>query len=276
MTQIKLAVMDLDGSLLNSSNHISTQDQNMLAEFGNAGIIRVVATGRNWYSTRKVLNNNPHIDYAIISTGLGIINYENQEFLNTNHLTTKQVRFIAEFLLKENVDFMIHDVLPDNHYVICYDAGNNHPDYLLRWGWYRNFASNFIDLPNLKPASQFLSFHPHRSPRIDEIKAELIDFHVVRTTSPITRHYDWMEIFPPSVSKGHALRWLCNSLNIDIKDTLCLGNDYNDLDMLNIAGHSFVTANAPEDIKSLYNCTVSNDHSPLSTICRISLPDILL
>jgi len=265
--KIKLVVCDLDGSLLNSNSEISPADQLTLKELGESGVIRVIATGRNLFSTRKVIDHTPLIDYAAISTGLGILNFQTGEILKTEHLDKEQVRFLVDFMIKEKVDFMIHNLLPDNHYVTCYDADTGHPDFLLRWGWYRKFASNYDHNPgNLEPASQFISFHPPSSPRIDQIRKELKDFHIVRTTSPITNHYDWMEIFPPNVSKGHALQWLCKYLNIDINYTICLGNDYNDLDMLQVAGNSFVTSNAPKDLKEIFNVTVSNNEDPLTKI----------
>jgi fucose permease len=36
--------------------------------------------------------------------------------------------------------------------------------------------------------------------------------------------------------------------------------------MLEVAGNSFVTKNAPDDIKNIFNVTVSNDNNPLTAI----------
>ncbi|MDP8220692.1 MAG: HAD-IIB family hydrolase [Candidatus Stygibacter frigidus] len=269
MKKLDLVIMDLDGSLLNSQSMISEKDQNTLKKLGDKGVIRAIATGRNYYSAQLVLKNNPEIDYAIISTGLGIINYHTGECLLESFLERKDVIFLTELLLKEKVDFMIHDTLPDNHYVTCHDAKAEHPDFHLRWGWYREFASNLdMDLSHLQDASQFVVFFPHNTPRIAQLRLLLPQFKIIRTTSPITRHYDWMEIFPCNVSKGHALQWLCDKHHIDIKNTLCLGNDYNDLDMLRLAGKSYVVENVAKDLKKEFRVTVSNDRDPLTEIVR--------
>ncbi|MCF7911237.1 MAG: Cof-type HAD-IIB family hydrolase [Candidatus Cloacimonetes bacterium] len=269
MGSMKLVVMDLDGSLLNFQSMISEQDHNTLAELGRAGVVRAIATGRNLYSTRQVLSSTTGIDYAIISTGLGIIDFRTNEFLREHYLEKSEVVFLTKFLLAEKVDFMIHNVLPDNHFVTCFDAGTGHPDFLIRWGWYHRFATNLPqDLHELGRASQFLVFLPQNSPRIAQIRQILPEFKVIRTTSPISYKYDWMEIFPKNVSKGNALKWLCNRHNINIQDTLCLGNDYNDIDMLRVAGKSFVTENAPVDLKKEFQVTVSHNNSPLTEIVR--------
>jgi len=269
MSRLKLVVMDLDGSLLNQQSKISEKDKNTLAELGEAGVVRAIATGRNLYSARQVLGDDPAIDYAIISTGLGIMDYRTNEFITDNYLEQEDVVLLTKFLLAEKVDFMIHNVLPDNHFVTCFDAGTGHPDFQLRWGWYRKFATDLPkDINKLGRASQFLAFFPHNSARIDQIRQLLPQYKIVRTTSPIAYNYDWLEIFPRDVSKGDALKWLCQQQDINIKDTLCLGNDYNDLDMLRVAGRSFVTENAPEDLKREFLVTVSHNDSPLTEIVR--------
>lgn len=266
---LKLIITDLDGSLLNDKSMISESDHHTLKTLGEKGIIRVIATGRNYWSAENVLNLHPEIDYAIISTGLGIIDYPKQEFIKTHFLTKEDVQLLTNFLLKEKVDFMIHNLLPDNHFVKCFDAGTMHPDFMMRWAWYKDFASDLPDdINSLEPASQMLAFFPHNSKRLQEIRRTLTDYHIIRTTSPITNHYDWMEIFPKNVSKGDALKWLCEKLKVNLEDTLCLGNDYNDLDMLRIAGESYVTANAPEDLRKDFKVTVSNNEDPLTQICE--------
>ena len=269
MLDKKLLITDLDGSLLNSESMISTRDQQTLENLGKDNIIRVIATGRNSYSAEQVLRNNPAIDYAIISTGVGILDYSSKEFLKTHSLAKEEVQYLVDFLIKEGVNFMIHDVLPDNHFIKCYNAGKGHPDFFLRREWYKKFSSSLdSDMNRLKDSSQLIAFFPKNTPRIAEIREVLSDFHVIRTTSPINGQYDWMEIFPKGVSKGHALEWLCQKLDIIINDTVCLGNDYNDLDMLRIAGKSFVTGNAPDDIKAEFSVTVSNNEDPLTEIIR--------
>lgn len=260
--------MDLDGSLLNSNSKISSADQSTLQELGKRGVIRVIATGRNLFSAERVLGDSNEFDYLVISTGLGILDYQSRRFLKEEHLSQREVEFLIDFMLEERVDFMIHNVLPDNHYVLCHDAATGHPDFRVRRQWYKDFATDFKLSEPVQSASQFIGFFPHCSPRINELRQILNNFNIVRTTSPITYKHDWMEIFPKNVSKGHALSWLCKDLNINLKNTLCLGNDYNDLDMLKIAGKSYVTLNAPTDLKREFNVTVSNNDSPLTEIVR--------
>ena len=61
------------------------------------------------------------------------------------------------------------------------------------------------------------------------------------------------------------------ALNIDISDTIAIGNDYNDLELLKVAGKSYVVENAPETIKSLYKVVSSNENDGFSEAIRLSL-----
>jgi hydroxymethylpyrimidine pyrophosphatase-like HAD family hydrolase len=46
---------------------------------------------------------------------------------------------------------------------------------------------------------------------------------------------------------------------INSKMTLGIGNDYNDFDLLEFTAHSFLTGNAPDEIKHLFPVAPSNE-----------------
>lgn len=57
---------------------------------------------------------------------------------------------------------------------------------------------------------------------------------------------EWLDFMNKGVNKGAGLRHLCDRLGIDIADAAAVGDTYNDIEMLEAAGHSFVVANAAE------------------------------
>jgi hydroxymethylpyrimidine pyrophosphatase-like HAD family hydrolase len=56
-----------------------------------------------------------------------------------------------------------------------------------------------------------------------------------------------IEIMPVNISKGHALQRLCDYLNINIKDTMPIGDEKNDISMLSLSTNS-VTLSSSSDI----------------------------
>ncbi|HKT69146.1 MAG TPA: HAD-IIB family hydrolase, partial [Terriglobales bacterium] len=60
-----------------------------------------------------------------------------------------------------------------------------------------------------------------------------------------------LDILPPGCSKGVALRRLAQSLGVVPADIMAIGDNFNDLEMLEFAGHPVVMANAAPDLVHL-------------------------
>jgi hydroxymethylpyrimidine pyrophosphatase-like HAD family hydrolase len=69
---------------------------------------------------------------------------------------------------------------------------------------------------------------------------------VHRTEYP-TRDLTILDVLPPGCSKGVALRKLCAARGIAREEVMAIGDNFNDLEMLEFAGHPVVMGNgAPE------------------------------
>ena len=55
---------------------------------------------------------------------------------------------------------------------------------------------------------------------------------------------EWIDIMNDGVNKGTGLARLCEHLGIALADAAAVGDTYNDIEMLEAAGHSFLVANA--------------------------------
>jgi hydroxymethylpyrimidine pyrophosphatase-like HAD family hydrolase len=95
---------------------------------------------------------------------------------------------------------------------------------------------------------------------LDELREKLFDFTVIQTTSPLDHKSTWIEIFPANVSKSQTADWLAKELNIEPSNIASLGNDYNDVDLLDWSSIGFVVDNAPEDLKARFPSVASNDN----------------
>ena len=61
-------------------------------------------------------------------------------------------------------------------------------------------------------------------------------------------------------SKGNAIKKFCEILNIDLKNTIAIGDDYNDISMFKVVGHSVVMENANNEVKKYADeITMSNE-----------------
>jgi hydroxymethylpyrimidine pyrophosphatase-like HAD family hydrolase len=82
---------------------------------------------------------------------------------------------------------------------------------------------------------------------------------IIQTTSPLDGQSTWIEIFPATVSKSLTTAWLSAAYGLKANHTLSVGNDYNDVDLLEWAGCSFVVDNAPDDLKNRFPVVASNN-----------------
>jgi len=259
---LKMVVTDLDGTLLNPQHQISEKDFHSLKLLGEYKICRVVATGRSLYSVNKVLLPDFPIDYLIFSSGAGIINWGSKKILYDQSLKPDEVGTIANLLIRMNIDFMIHEPIPDNHNFVYYQTGSENPDFMRRIRIYEKFAQPLsVDPRKFGNACQLLAIVQKDVSIYEHIKNKLSQFKVIRTTSPLDGNSIWIEIFPINVSKASAAAWLCEQLGCNPDFVLGIGNDYNDMDLLNWTEQSFVVANAPHDLKEKFEITDSNINS---------------
>ena len=62
------------------------------------------------------------------------------------------------------------------------------------------------------------------------------------------------------VSKGEALKWLSNYLKVDIKETIAIGDNYNDESMIKEAGLGCCVKSANDDIKKISKYICEKDY----------------
>lgn len=272
-----MVVSDLDGTLLGPDHRVSEQDYQLLHLLRTKNIYRVVATGRSVYSANKVLSAEFPIDYLIFSSGAGVMDWTQQEILLQRSLTASETAFIAKFLIESKMDFMIQMPIPENHHFLFFAShARPNPDFWRRIEIYQSFAAPLQQpIDSIGASSEFVVIIPDGVAVYDQIKCQLPQFNVIRATSVLDGQSIWVEIFPKDVSKATAAAWLCERLGCSREMVLGIGNDYNDLDLLNWTGHSFVVANAPIELKNKFRCTASNAESGLSHAVRAWFPQLL-
>lgn len=259
---LKMVITDLDGTLVNRDGEISKADLSTLIQLGKQDITRVIATGRSLYSAKKVLDENLPIDYLLFSSGAGILDWHQKEIIKDAALNLDEIKHVNKYLFDINVDFMLHLPIPDNHQFFYHESGKPNLDFKKRIQIYSEFSSPInIDEIDFDSACQYVVIIPDRSVNYEKVVRDLNEFSVIRTTSPLDKKTLWIEIFPVNVSKGQCADWLCNRLGIDRSKVLSIGNDYNDLDLLEWSGYSYVVKNAPAKLKQKYKLTNSNHES---------------
>lgn len=247
-------ITDLDGTILPRGGKISPETSKTLSWVGAQGGQRIIATGRNLYSALKVLPPDFPIDYLVFSSGAGVMRWKDQEIIQTCHLSQIETRHIAQYLWNYNINFTIQREIPENHYFYYTDLYPLHEDYKRRLQTYMPFGTLISSPENIQGmATQFVMILDALQLRlIDQIRQNLSNFSIVRSTSPIDNKAIWLEIFAKGINKGTTCYQLLNQLNIAPSACAGLGNDYNDTDFLDICGKAYLVANSPRNLQKHY------------------------
>jgi HAD superfamily hydrolase (TIGR01484 family) len=259
-----MVVTDLDGTLFNKNGKPSEEDRKTLIKLGNMNIITAIATGRNLFSARKVIQDDFPIDYLIFSSGAGIMDWKSKSLIKKYQLDVDEVKTTATKLIKFKHDFMVHHTIPDNHYFAYYHNGKDNPDFFRRIDLYKNYAyRKDYTICNFGKATQFVIIDKGDECllRLKRLTEELKLLKVIRTTSPLDGNSLWVEVFPITVSKSKGAELIAEREQVNISNTMSIGNDFNDLDLLNWSSKSYVVDNSPYELKDIYNTVSSNNDS---------------
>ena len=143
------------------------------------------------------------------------------------------------------------------------------------------------------PTRQYLANHPHavlRQPYTDWIlerdplqlavigplaalqeaasRIVLAGSRVITSHSPTLDSY-FMEVFHEECSKASASEFVAELLGLTMAETICIGDNWNDLEMLTHAGCGVAVGNAdPGVLPVARRVTVSNDEDAVAVVLR--------
>ncbi len=270
-----MVVTDLDGTLLDSRGRLSEGNRAALRALGHAGVLRVVATGRNLHSALLAMPADTPIDYLVFASGAGTMHWPERRLLHACHMDDDDALAAAGCLRELGLDFMLHAAVPDNHRFWYHRAGSGNADFERRLARYLDHCAPWPETEPRGPFSQLLAIQPPGSgPRHEELVLALAPLSVIRTTSPLDHRSFWYEVFARGVSKAAGASWLARRHGIDCGAVLAVGNDFNDEDLLAWAPHPRVVANAPAPLRERYRQVASNDEDGFAVAVREWLPGL--
>jgi HAD superfamily hydrolase (TIGR01484 family) len=267
-----IVVSDLDGTLLDSNQRLSEADRGTLLELGQRGVVRVVATGRSLFSALRVVGDDWPIDFLVHASGAGITHWPTRELVKVEYMQPPAALALALHLEARGLDFMLHRAVPENHRCYLHRTARANQDFDRRVELYADYMQPFArPLAIAEPMCQAVVIDPAPSPGIyPELRRELSELSVIRTTSPLDGTATWIEVFPRGVCKSAAARWL-RQTRARAGLSLAVGNDYNDLDLLDWADLGCVVANAPADLCTRYRRVASHDASGFTEAVELAL-----
>ena len=252
----KLICIDLDGTMLDNNHRISLYNQNVIHRLHDAGYIVAVVTGRRFKSALPYTKQLA-IDAPIICFNGGmIVDLEHHRILHTTSISRDYVQQVLKRWLPTGAPIFAYKATLDNPDVL-HQNRSDHPaivKYLAS-----QYASGALrEVDSLEVAIDFdplcmKTFGWERDVLLCEGATDLSDSAEVQYLK--SKDYDgschYYELYPTAAKKKHGLIWLCDYYGFKQQEVLAIGDNYNDLDMIEWAGLGIAMGNAVPELKAL-------------------------
>lgn len=254
----KAIFIDIDGTLRDNNGNISRRTIEAIRKITQKGILVILCSGRPKKYTENISRSCFASKYIITSNGGNIYNYEKNENLYNNKIAKKACLELYEIAKKADVRFIMN--VGENRVVNKLKHFDGSEEELK------------IDLETFLNNNEVIQC-TIADTDFDKIKKLKLDIENVSNVEIKNRHKSLLDENVPkegtiyydvanlNSNKGNGIKNICKILNIDLKDTVAIGDDLNDISMFEVVGHSVAMGNASEEVKKYADeSTQSNDN----------------
>ncbi|OSN08020.1 sugar-phosphatase [Lonsdalea iberica] len=244
---IKLIAIDMDGTLLNPQNVVSPAVKAAIAAARDKGVHVVLATGRPYIGVKRYLEE------------LGL--YQDDHFCITNNGALVQKAASGECVAETTLNF--------DDYLYCEKLARDLNVHFHALDFNYVYTAN-KDIGRYTVHEAFLTGMPLRYRAVEEMdrslhfpklmmidEPSLLDEAIKKVPAEVFERYTimksadfYLEILNKRVNKGTGVKMLAEHLNLGRDEIMSLGDQENDLAMLDYAGLGVAMGNAIEKVKA--------------------------
>ena len=262
---IKLIALDLDGTLLHEDKRISRNTLQVVQTLADRGILIVPATGRNLPGIRENILQVQPVRYAICSNGANILDLEADRLLFSYPIPIQEAVNAITYLQRFPTVIYLHT-----------DQGTIRSKNWNDSGLAERFPFIQVHENNVPDLTEYVQSHDIRIWKIgvfvldDAIFEQLLACGSPSPQIVLNRTGECnIELNCAEATKGNGLITLCGMLDLPLENTLAIGDNQNDLEILGCAGVSVAMGNAGEDVKTAADyVTGTNDEDGAAVFLR--------
>lgn len=264
---IKMIVVDLDGTLLNINKGCSKNTKEYLKKLKELGYIIVIATGRVLMDCVSVTDGAEFANYIIANSGGLIYDMDNKKIIKNNYIDKLEVRRILESY-NNDIDYITMCDL------YCYN----------RYG-YNDIKMDFFYDKNINDIDKFILDN-------SDIYHMIVKFKDTNLLDKYYKMYDsdkidvlvmqdsfnenkWLEIFSEGVNKYNSIKYISKLENISNDNIIAFGDGRNDIDMIKNVGMGVAMGNALDIVKDVSKyITISHNEDGVIYFLKKYINDI--
>lgn len=237
LAKIKVVASDMDCTLLADDGTMPPAFDELIERMDAAGMVFCAASGRPSYTLKSMFPGS--LDKMALMSDNGAAIIYKGSMVYKDLMARRDYRALIEFTLTDGRGCPTVCGI-DACFIRSCDRVHDE--------FFRKFYTKieYVDsLQNLDAeVNKYTVFFPDRD--AEEVYAETYRdawgerFHVTNAGR------EWIDIMNKGINKGTGIMRLCDYLGVDVADVAAFGDTYNDIQMLEAVGHSYVVDNAEE------------------------------
>jgi Cof subfamily protein (haloacid dehalogenase superfamily) len=269
---IRLIGIDVDGTLLDSQGLMPAANRDAIHDAVAAGIHVALVTGRSHPFARPIAEPLPSSITLIVSSGAV------ERTMDGSTLARRLLdRDVARTVLDATRPYrdaaaLIFDRDADRQFV--YESMDwEHPGRKNYWSRNQSLLAHSAPLEDAlieDPIQVVFNGGVEAMRALSEsLRRDAGDAFAVSLTEYAHRDFSLVDITAPSATKGRALIWRAEQMGLRRDEVMAVGDNFNDLEMLESAGLPVVMANAVEGLKQRgWHITGHQDEAGLAEAIR--------
>jgi Cof subfamily protein (haloacid dehalogenase superfamily) len=253
---VRLAAIDLDGTLLRSDGTISQRSRDAIRAVRDAGIVVVIVTARGPASVTDLAKDAGIGGSAICSNGGLIVDLATGAILRERLLETETAVRLVHALRER---------LPGIVFAVEHEAFAHEPGFAA-WGWEPPAGTRVANALELLEDPTTKLILRHADHEVEVIAAVARDVAGDALTV-VQSGGEAVEVTAVGVNKAAGLAEVAAEHGIDQADVIAFGDYPNDVPMLAWAGHGVAVANAHAEVLAVADeVTASNDDDGVAIV----------
>lgn len=284
---VRLIAIDMDGTLLSAATQkISQRNAQALRAAQSGGVTVAIATGRRMAYTIPLLEGlGLRADTPLITSNGAVLCTLGGETIDRCHLNARVARGLCGVLRPFGSVVFTFD-RPGRGELVLEDLEKANGRFALWVEANRNaievvkpletaLADGKDPIQGMAAGSMDLMRQAENALKASEWRE---DCDCIRTEYP-ARDLSILDLLPRGISKGWALEQLAGRLGVDRKETMAIGDNWNDVGMLEWAGQGVMMANAALELRAMaktrgWKQAPSNDHDGVAVVLEAALAKI--
>lgn len=250
----KMVCIDMDGTLLGPRKRISKKNKSAIKMAHDKGIEIVVTTGRIYNNAAYFSNLLGVKSPVIAANGAIVLDEKNNEVIYQSHILTEDCIKLLDILDTHRTfyQFYTDDTIYCNNWVTKISTRV----FMTKQTSFEHLKVNYINIQGKKAwVDLFKSkrkeivkcviVSPNKR-KINEIRSEISKLSNIIVFGAGEHS---LEVNYKTVSKGNAVRILGEKYNIKKEEIICIGDNENDISMIEYAGVGIAMGNAIQEVK---------------------------